>query len=208
MKRFPSNLYFSHCVNTTSNLKSYVTFASFGYITFVFKYWNLVQVNRVVESPFQSSDSGVNVTKLIRSMLSLFNNNKKLPTGLEAGWGSMISREAGYNDTNALKEKNLWFKIASAESYGRLAIGIEEVMIALYKHQGKLLIAERSYLFPSPTSRQQIKTTVTQKQAVLQQYEDPLEVVIERLLNDDGDLDFVNSIMPKKYKRMVMILND
>lgn len=109
-------------------------------------------------------------------------------------------------DPNKLKEKNLLLQIEAAKSHGKLSEGITEAWIAAVTKKGKLLIAEKNILFTEKNGNKYnyaIQTVFSKNSSI--HSEKVVDDTVSKVLEEGGDIEFVENGFLKNYKRMVMI---
>jgi hypothetical protein len=109
-------------------------------------------------------------------------------------------------DLNKLKERNLLFQIEAAKSHGKLAEGVTDVWIAAKRRNGELLIAEKEILFKQIDDKklnELVAETFLRNKTM--QAKEAIDDAIQNVLNNGGEVEFVENGLLKKYKHLVII---
>jgi hypothetical protein len=126
----------------------------------------------------------------------------------QSEWVKSITKEFTYIHPNRLKEKDLLFKIETAASLGKLVTGISDVWTAANQQTGKLLIAEKDYLFPDVHKRLSKPVILNTQKHEVMSISDAVDNTLESALNGGCNVEFVENGRLRKYKRIVMIQRD
>ena len=112
---------------------------------------------------------------------------------LKAGW-------------KKVKEDNLVLQLDAAKSAGKIAIGIRNVWKEAMERKGRLLVIEKNYMCAADYSNDNeviIPHDDTRNNAFY--IKDAVDDVIERVLDNGGDVEFVDEGLLKEYEKIVLI---
>ncbi len=124
-------------------------------------------------------------------------------------WVKSVKQEFAFSDPDKLREKNLLFQIQAAESHGKLFIGIKDIWNAASQKKGKLLVGEKKYLFPGVYNDWHSGSVLlpTSKNEAMP-INDAVDTIIEKVMEEGGNIEFVDNGKLHRYKHMVMIQLD
>ncbi len=113
-----------------------------------------------------------------------------------------------------IKQKNLLYQLTEAERKNNLSFGLEDVQNDILNHKGKLLIMEKNYLSNSnplfdtaawETSR--LNDKVDGHFNKFSNIKNPIDEMIEKVLEYGGDVELVNNGVLDQYSRIALIKN-
>ena len=106
-----------------------------------------------------------------------------------------------------LKQVYLLKQIEKARAEDKLAVGMDEVWDTAMQNKGKLLIIEKKYL----TQKIRVKThSFNNKYYLIGNpfyIKDEVDEIIEKVFENDGDVEFIDEGVLKDYKQIVLIEN-
>jgi hypothetical protein len=105
-----------------------------------------------------------------------------------------------------IKQKNLLHQLREAASKDRLSFGIEDVLREVINPKGRLLLMENKYLFDSGLwnagmSNDRVAGTYNKFSCI----KNPIDEMIEKVLENGGDVEFVNNDLLKDYRQIALI---
>ena len=119
--------------------------------------------------------------------------NYGLPKTKEEG---PMKEEINPVDLERVKEDNLLRKIQTAQSQGQLTMSYHEVPKVIIMGSGKFLIGEKKLLFPQAGQR------------VGNKRKNHSDFLIDFLLSNGGEVEFVSDGLLKNYGHIVVVLSD
>jgi hypothetical protein len=109
-------------------------------------------------------------------------------------------------DWKKVKEKDLLNQIEEAAGKKKLTVGMTAVWRDATHKRGKLLIVEKNYMFPAQhSSVTDIIEMLEEPYNRFSYIKDAVDDVIERVLNNGGDVEFVDEGLLKEYEKIVLI---
>ena len=109
-------------------------------------------------------------------------------------------------DWKKVKQQNILLELGKATDYEKVAFGIEDVWKAATHKNCKLLVVEKDFLYPSYL---EINSDRISKAGSLSNnpfyIKDAVDDVIEKVLQNDGDAEFVDNNVLKDYGRIALI---
>lgn len=110
------------------------------------------------------------------------------------------------NDWKKVKEKNLLNQMEEAAGKKKLAVGMTAVWHDASHKKGQLLIVEKNYMFPAQHSASADAIEKLEEPYNRFSYiKDAVDDVIESVLDNGGDVEFVDEGTLKEYDKIVLI---
>ncbi len=110
------------------------------------------------------------------------------------------------DDWKKVKEKDLLNQIEEAAGKKKLAVGITAVWRDASHKKGQLLVVEKNYMFPAQHSSSADKIEKLEEPYNRFSYiKDAVDDVMERVLDNGGDVEFVDEGLLKEYEKIVLI---
>lgn len=108
------------------------------------------------------------------------------------------------NDWKNVHRKDLLNQLEEARYYNRLALGMKEVWHEAVSHNGRLLVVEKNYMYAAHTggSDDWIYNKSGNKFSYIK---DAVDDVIEMVLENGGDVEFIDKDMLTQYKKIALI---
>jgi len=109
-------------------------------------------------------------------------------------------------DWKRVKQQNLVGKIQTAEDEMKLVCGMEDVWANSMRKNGRLLIIEKDYMYPIRHDSKEgmiIKAAVNPDRPFY--IRDAVDIVIEKILESGGDVEFVDKDVLKRYDHIALI---
>ena len=111
-------------------------------------------------------------------------------------------------DWQKKKQSELLSTLTNAAGRDELVYGMNNVWAEVMDHKGRVLIVEKNYIYPAKhgSSKQEIsqEEPAGDKVATIK---DAVDDVIEALLKDGGDVEFVDKDVLKDYDRIALVKN-
>jgi len=142
-----------------------------------------------------------NITKNEKSIISYIHGNYDEATDAEL---KEILR-LYVNDWKKVKQENLRLQMEKAADAGKLAIGIKDVWKQATQHHGHLLIVEKSFMYPAQRgSNNDVRYMPAGPYNKFSYIRDAVDDIIEKVLENGGDVEFVDDGMLTNYQRIVL----
>ncbi|MEJ8842805.1 hypothetical protein WG954_10465 [Lacibacter sp. H375] len=110
------------------------------------------------------------------------------------------------NDWKKVKEKDLLNHIEEAAGKKKLAIGMKAVWHDTSHKKGQLLVVEKNYMFPAQrSSTADVIEKLEEPYNRFSYIKDAVDDVIERVLDNGGDVEFVDEGLLQQYEHIVLI---
>ncbi len=110
------------------------------------------------------------------------------------------------NDWKKVREKDLLNKLDEATGKKKLAKGIQEVWREAIRHKGSLLVVEKNYMYAAQQgSSEHIINKLTEPYNRFSYIKDAVDDIIEKVLQDGGDVEFVEEGLLEKYDHIAFI---
>jgi len=103
------------------------------------------------------------------------------------------------------KERYLKLQLQIAAAKYKVAVGVKEVYNAIGEKKGRLLIAERNYLYPAFTGESYDLNLIEDSSENMIYTKDIIDVIIENVLENGGDVEFVSDGLLDDYMNIVLI---
>jgi hypothetical protein len=110
------------------------------------------------------------------------------------------------NDWKKVKEKNLLNQIDEAAGRKKVAVGIKSVWHDAMQKKGQLLVVEKNYMYAA-----QQGASVDEIDKLEEPYnrfsyiKDAVDDVIEKVLENGGDVEFVDEAVLEQFEKIVLI---
>ncbi len=109
-------------------------------------------------------------------------------------------------DWQKVKQKDLLNKLEEAAGKKKLAIGMQDVWRESMSHKGRLLVVEKNFMFAAQHgSTESIIYTTTEPYNKFSHIKDAVDDVMEKVLEDGGDVEFVDEMVLKDYNHIALI---
>lgn len=110
------------------------------------------------------------------------------------------------SDWKQLKQKELLHVIEDANGKNKLVAGILEVWREAMNHKGRILIVEKNYMFAAEHgSLEQEIFNLEEPYNKFSYIKDAVDDIIEKVLENGGDVEFVEEGFLEKYNKIVLI---
>ena len=110
------------------------------------------------------------------------------------------------NDWGLVKQSYLLKKLQQAESVNRLSIGVKEVRKASMLYKGSLLLVERNFsCHQLQNTGEEILFNVIESNHPFSYIKNTVDGVIEKVLENGGDVEFIDDDLLQKYQHIVLI---
>lgn len=104
------------------------------------------------------------------------------------------------------KQKDLLIKIEEAAGKKKLAVGINEVWKDSCQNKGQLLIVEKNYMYAAQRGgTEDVLYNVVEKPEHVSYFKDAVDDVLEKVLLNGGDVEFVDEGVLNNYRHIVLI---
>ncbi len=109
-------------------------------------------------------------------------------------------------DWQKIKRKFIAALLRKATESGNLSVGMKEVFKEAVDRSSRLLLVEKDYQYPSQsTDNEEIIFKATQPYSRYSYIKDAVDEVIEKILDRDGDVEFVSKRMMEKHNHIALI---
>ena len=109
-------------------------------------------------------------------------------------------------DWKKVLEKDVLNQLDNAANQKKLSIGIRDVWQDAMQHKGRLLVVEKNFLFVAHHSHQRKSIFPVHKSNDRFSYlKDTVDDIIERVLEDGGDVQFVDKDILKGYEHIALV---
>ncbi len=110
-------------------------------------------------------------------------------------------------DWQKIKQKLITSQLRDATKNCSLAAGMHNVFRTAEKTSGRILLVEEDYTYPSESiNNEQLIFKATQPYSRYSYIKDAVDEVIEKILDKDGDVEFVNKRMVEKHGNIALLL--
>jgi hypothetical protein len=110
------------------------------------------------------------------------------------------------NNWKNVTQKKLMNQLEEAGNQKKLETGIQEVWKEATNRNGRLLLVEKSYVYTSDSGASKgVVYMPTKKYNRLTPVKDAVDEIIEKILNNGGDVEFVENGMLKNYHNIALI---
>jgi ribosomal protein L7Ae-like RNA K-turn-binding protein len=142
------------------------------------------------------------ITKNKKSIVGYIHGNYEETTETELG--KML--KPYINDWKKVKMEDIHNQMEGASDAGKLARGIKNVLKAASQNRGRLLVVEKNFMYPE--EQQACSEVVIKPKEPYTKYsyiKDAVDEVIEKVLEQGGDVEFVDQDDLKEYDHIVLI---
>lgn len=111
------------------------------------------------------------------------------------------------NDWPKIKKENLRHQLTYAFNAEKVVVGIEDVFRQAVHRQGRLLLVEKNYKYPSGYgSDMELIDNAIHPYSQFSYIKDAVDDIIEKVLEENGDVEFVDKDVLKDYGHIALIL--
>ena len=109
-------------------------------------------------------------------------------------------------DWKKVKEKDLLNQLEEAEGKKKLAVGMRDVWREAMSHKGRLLLVEKNYMYAAQRgSSEEIIYKAIEPYNKFSYIKDAVDDVMEKVLENGGDVEFVDKDVLKDYHQIALI---
>ncbi len=111
-------------------------------------------------------------------------------------------------DWKKVKQKYLLNALKTAAHKNKLASGLPDVIKAVIEHRCRILLLEENYQYPELTTRNE--ETVYKANKLYNRFsylKDMVDEIIEKILEEDGDVEFVGKNIMEQYDHIALIIH-
>ncbi len=109
-------------------------------------------------------------------------------------------------DWYKVKQKEILNKLSEAANQSKLVFGIRDVWQEAARHKGRLLVVEKNYMYAAQKgTSNDIIYKVIEPYNKYSYIKDAVDDVIEKVLEDGGDVEFVETNMLSKFQHIALI---
>ncbi len=110
------------------------------------------------------------------------------------------------HDWGCVKQRYLLKKLQQAESVNRLAMGVKDVWKAAMLHKGSLLLVERNFsCHQLQNNGEEILFNVMESYHPYSYIKNTVDDVIKKVLENGGDVEFIDDELLQKYQHIVLL---
>jgi Bacterial archaeo-eukaryotic release factor family 3 len=142
------------------------------------------------------------ITKNEKSIIGYIHGNYEEAT--ESELGDMLKPYV--NDWKKVKMEDLHHQIERAADAGKLATGIKDVWKLASQNRGRLLVVEKNFMYPAEQG-ESVEVIVKPKEPYnkFSYIKDAVDDVIEKVLEQGGDVEFVDKDLLTEYDHIALI---
>lgn len=150
--------------------------------------------------------------KTVQHFKKITRHNDRIINYVHGNYGDIPQTEmkkaiAPYvSDWKKVKERDLLLQLNAAREFKKLATGIQEVWKEVTRKKGRLLIVERTYMY---SGQQDYPKDITHQKSGIPGtaffIKDAVDDVIEKVLQNGGDVEFVDEGVLKDYRHIALI---
>ncbi|MBS1610152.1 MAG: hypothetical protein JSS70_15625 [Bacteroidetes bacterium] len=151
-------------------------------------------------------------TKVLGYFKELTRNDKNILAYIEGSYEESTEEELAetlkpfLNNWKKMKAEGLRHEMEKAADDGKLATGIINVWNQVARHKGQLLIVEKNYLFTAwKSGNDEIISKPEEPYNKFSCIKDGVDDLIEKVLKDGGDVEFVDDGELKEYNHIALI---
>ncbi len=109
-------------------------------------------------------------------------------------------------DWKKVKQKELLNQLEEAAGMKKLAMGIRDVWQEVMNHKGRLLVVEKNFMYPAQHgSSEDVIYKAIEPYNKFSYIKDAVDDLIERVLENDGDVEFVDKDVLKDYHHIAFV---
>jgi hypothetical protein len=109
-------------------------------------------------------------------------------------------------DWKKVKQKELLHQLEEAAGKKKLAIGMKDVWREAMNHKGRLLIVEKNYMYAAQHGgSEDVIYKASEPYSRFSYIKDAVDDVMEKVLGNGGDVEFVDEGMLKEYQQIALI---
>ena len=108
-------------------------------------------------------------------------------------------------DWNNVKERDIINQLEAAAGRNKLAIGLRNVCREAKKHNGRLLLLEKDFVYRSQSDSMRIINKASRAYNKFSYVKDAVGDIIEKVLEYGGDVEFVNKDVLGRYRHIALL---
>jgi hypothetical protein len=109
-------------------------------------------------------------------------------------------------DWKKVRQKDLLNQLDEAVSNKKLVVGMRDVWREAMSHKGRLLVVEKNYMFAAQHgSSEDVIYKATEPYNKFSYIKDAVDDVIEKVLENGGDVEFVDEGMLQEYHHIALV---
>jgi peptide subunit release factor 1 (eRF1) len=110
-------------------------------------------------------------------------------------------------DWKKVKQKDLLNQLEEAAGKKKLVIGMKEVWHEAMNHKGRLLVVQKNYMYPAEHgSSEDVIDKATEPYSKFSYIKDAVDDVMEKVLENGGDVEFVDEDLLKDYDHIALMM--
>jgi hypothetical protein len=114
--------------------------------------------------------------------------------------------EPHITDWKKVKQKELLNQLEEAAGKKKLAVGMKDVWREAVNRKGRLLVVEKNFMYAAEQgSSEDVIYKVTEPYNTFSYIKDAVDDVIEKVLENGGDVEFVDTDVLKNYHRIALV---
>lgn len=114
--------------------------------------------------------------------------------------------EPHITDWKKVKEKDLLNQLEEAAGKKKLAVGMKDVWREAMNHKGRLLVVEKNYMYAAQHgSSEDVIHKAVEPYSKFSYIKDAVDDVIEKVLENGGDVEFVDKDVLKDYNNIALV---
>jgi Bacterial archaeo-eukaryotic release factor family 3 len=142
------------------------------------------------------------LTKNEKSIVGYVHGNYEEATEMEL-WETL---KPYVDDWKKIKMKDLHHQLERAADAGKLAMGMINVWKQASQHRGQLLVVEKNFMYAAEHgSDEGVIYKVVEPYNKFSYIKDAVDDVIEKVLENGGDIEFVDEGILKEYQHIALI---
>ena len=108
-------------------------------------------------------------------------------------------------DWNNVKEKEIINQLEAAAGRNKLAIGLRNVCREANRHNGRLLLLEKDFVYRSLPRSNGVTNKASRAYNKFSYVKDAVGDIIEKVLEYGGDVEFVSKDVLEKYRHIALL---
>ncbi len=154
----------------------------------------------------------VGTEKVVEHFKKITKNAEKLATFIHGNYTDAAETEMHeilqpyIEGWKMIKQENILLEIGKAVDYEKVAFGIHDVLKAATQKKSRLLVVEKDFIYPAHLGAD--RDTIFKAGSILNSpfyIKDVVDDVIEKVLQNGGDVEFIDNDMLKGYGRIALI---